>query len=157
MTAGFVSQAREDVMAWKYRKLIANLGNGVGASFVDNAAADELLRLARAEGEEVLAAAGIDAVSAQADQDRRGEHIVRRAHREKASGGSSTWQSVARGAGSVEIDYLSGEIVMLGRLHGVPTPVNEYVQETTARLARDRLAPGSIDAAEFLDGLLASR
>jgi len=155
--AGFLSDARDDVMAWKHRKLIANLGNGIGASFVDNAAADELLRLARLEGEAVLEAAGIEVVSAEADLERRGSHIVRRAHREKASGGSSTWQSVARGVGSVEIDYLSGEVVLLGRLHGVPTPVNEHVQATTARVARERLAPGSIDAQEFLDSLLASR
>ena len=29
-----------------------------------------------------------------------------------------------RGDGSIEADYLNGEIVLLGRLHGVPTPVN---------------------------------
>jgi 2-dehydropantoate 2-reductase len=37
---------------------------------------------------------------------------------------SSTWQSLARGAGSIKMDYLNGEIVLLGRAHGVPTPVN---------------------------------
>ncbi|MFT4262550.1 MAG: 2-dehydropantoate 2-reductase N-terminal domain-containing protein [Nocardioides sp.] len=151
---GFLSTTRENVMAWKHRKLIANLGNGVGASFVDNEAADELLRLARAEGEAVLEAAGIDVVTPQDDLDRRANHIVRRSHREKASGGSSTWQSVARGAGSVEIDYLAGEIVLLGRLHGVRTPVNELVQLTTTRLSREGLPPASVDAREFLDGLL---
>lgn len=153
--AGFISSARENVMAWKYRKLISNLGNGVGASFVDNAAADELLRLARQEGEAVLGAAGIDVVSAEADAQRRRDHIVRRSHREAASGGSSTWQSVARGVGNVEIDYLAGEIVLLGRLHGVPTPVNELVQRTTSRLARERLPAGSVDATDWLDGLVA--
>ncbi|MCM0621151.1 ketopantoate reductase family protein [Nocardioides bruguierae] len=148
--AGFVASAREQVMAWKYRKLIANLGNGVGASFVDDESAVELTRLARLEGESVLAAAGIQLVSAQDDLDRRGDHIARRGHRKSAAAGSSTWQSISRGVGNVEIDYLSGEIVMLGRLHGVPTPVNEHVQQTTSRLARERLAPGSVDAAPFL-------
>ena len=42
--------------------------------------------------------------------------------------GGSTWQSVARGQGSVETDYLNGEIVRIGRLYGVATPVNENIQ-----------------------------
>ena len=40
---------------------------------------------------------------------------------------SSTWQSLQRGSG-IETDYLNGEIVLLGRLHGVPTPVNADIQ-----------------------------
>ncbi len=38
--------------------------------------------------------------------------------------GGSSWQSLAKGSGTIEADYLNGEIVLLGRLHGVPTPVN---------------------------------
>ena len=37
----------------------------------------------------------------------------------RARGGGSTWQSVTRGTGSVESDYLNGEIVMRAREHGV--------------------------------------
>lgn len=153
-TAGFVSGTRENVMSWKYRKLISNLGNGVEVAFVDNEASEEMLRLARAEGEAVFEAAGLEVASAQDDLDRRGSHIVRRAHRLKASGGTSTWQSMARGVGNVEIDYLAGEVVLLGRLHGVPTPVNELIQQTTTHLVRHGLPPGSVDATELLDGLL---
>ena len=40
---------------------------------------------------------------------------------------SSTWQSLQRGTGRIEVDYLNGEVVLLGRLHGVPTPVNVRV------------------------------
>ena len=43
----------------------------------------------------------------------------------------------ARGTG-VETDYLNGEIVLLGRLHGVATPVNAALQ----RLVRQRSAEG---------------
>ena len=63
--------------------------------------------------------------------------------------GGSTWQSITRGTAS-EIDYLSGEIVLLGRLYGVPTPANELVQQMTAELARSNGAPRSLDAAEAL-------
>ena len=59
--------------------------------------------------------------------------------------GGSTWQSVARGAGSVETDYLNGEIVLLGRQFGVATPVNALLQHSRgrrSRAARPRLAAG---------------
>ena len=64
--------------------------------------------------------------------------------------GGSTWQSLARGTGDSEIDYLAGEIVLQGRLHGVPTPVNEAVVAATRALAYAGGAPRSLDAAEVL-------
>lgn len=42
---------------------------------------------------------------------------------ESRAGGSS-WQSLARAAGTFETDYVNGEIVVLGRLHGIATPAN---------------------------------
>ncbi|MGC5258255.1 ketopantoate reductase family protein [Gordonia sp. DT218] len=154
--ASFESRTQHDIMAWKYRKLILNLGNGVDATYRRGSdALGELMRRARIEGETVLDAAGIDVVSAADDQERRGDHIIRRDTGEDSLV-SSTWQSVARGAGDVEIDYLSGEIVLLGRLHGVPTPVNELVQAETTRLVNEGLEPNSLDptaAVEHLDAL----
>jgi 2-dehydropantoate 2-reductase len=44
--------------------------------------------------------------------------------------GGSTWQSLARGL-PLETEHLNGEIVRLGRLHGVPTPVNTAVTART--------------------------
>ena len=38
--------------------------------------------------------------------------------------GGSSWQSIQRGTGNIETDFLNGEIVQLGRLHGIPTPAN---------------------------------
>ncbi|GAB34865.1 ketopantoate reductase family protein [Gordonia otitidis] len=152
-TATFLSEPRSDIMAWKYRKLIMNLVNGIDASFRDDGQAfSELVRRARAEGEQVITAAGIDIVSEATDKQRRGDAIVRRDTGEDSLG-SSTWQSVARGSGSVETDYLSGEIVLLGRLHGVPTPVNALVQSETNRLVREGLPAASSDAQIALSGL----
>ena len=152
-TTTFLSEPRSDIMAWKYRKLIMNLVNGIDASFRDDGQAfSELVRRARAEGEQVITAAGIDIVSEATDKQRRGDAIVRRDTGEDSLG-SSTWQSVARGSGSVETDYLSGEIVLLGRLHGVPTPVNALVQSETNRLVREGLPAASSDAQIALSGL----
>ena len=64
-------------------------------------------------------------------------------------GGGSSWQSLTRGTGSIEADYLNGEIVLLGREHGVPTPVNELLQRLANQFARERRAPGSITAGEL--------
>lgn len=60
-SAGFDSIVRPDVMAWKHRKLVANLGNGVQASCAPGDDRDRLQALVRAEVEAVLAAAGIPA------------------------------------------------------------------------------------------------
>jgi 2-dehydropantoate 2-reductase len=40
--------------------------------------------------------------------------------------------------------------VLLGRLHGHPTPVNELLRRTAVRMARDGAEPGSLDASDLL-------
>jgi 2-dehydropantoate 2-reductase len=146
--AGFESQPRPDILAWKYRKLVLNLGNGVDAVCAPGPDTDELVRRARDEGNLVLRLAGVTAVSPEDDAERRGD-ILRSPDGSWRAGGS-TWQSVQRRAGSVEIDYLAGEIVLLGRRHGVPTPVNELVQQVVSELARTGGAARSLDAADLL-------
>lgn len=148
--AGFESVPRPDLMTWKYRKLLMNIGNGIDAACTPGAAAEELNRLAIAEGEAVLAAAGIAVVDAEAERERRGDILQIRTDARQPPMGGSTWQSIARGTGNVEIDYLSGEIVLLGRLHGHPTPVNELVGHVTAELSRNGGEPRSIDASDLL-------
>jgi len=64
---------------------------------------------------------------------------------------SSSLQSVARSAGSVECDYLNGEIVLLGRQVGVPTPVNELLQRFAGNLARQRRQAGALSETELLE------
>jgi 2-dehydropantoate 2-reductase len=146
--AGFESQPRPDIMAWKYRKLVMNLGNGVDAVCAPGEATDELVRRARDEGDLVLRFAGVVAVTPEEDAERRGD-ILRSGTGAWPPGGS-TWQSVQRGAGSVEIDYLAGEIVLLGRLHRIPTPVNELLQRVVSEVARDQGPARSLDAADLL-------
>ncbi len=65
--------------------------------------------------------------------------------------GGSTWQSVMRGAGSVETDYLNGEIVLLGRELGVPTPYNELLQNVTYETVLGGHEPGWRSARELLE------
>ncbi|WP_029136719.1 ketopantoate reductase family protein [Nakamurella lactea] len=150
--AGMLSQPRADVMPAKYRKLLSNLGNAVDAACARGEAATELMRLARAEGEAVLTAAGIAVTSADDDTDRRGD-LLRAYGPPGSRGGGSTWQSLARGTGAVETDYLNGEIVAVARRSRQTAPVNELLQRTVAALATERGRPRSLDAAALLTKL----
>ncbi|KWV33898.1 ketopantoate reductase family protein [Micromonospora rifamycinica] len=146
--AGFVAPVRDDVMRWKYGKLLNNLGNGVQALF----GADHprwLVDRVRAEGVAVLAAAGIAHPSDDEERAERGDRVGTRPVDGQPRSGSSTWQSLARAAGSTEADHLNGEIVQLGRRLGVPTPANSAVQVAVRRLARDRLPAGTFPPAEL--------
>jgi 2-dehydropantoate 2-reductase len=147
-SAGFASVPRPDVMAWKHRKLVMNLGNAVDAACVEDDDADELVRRCRAEGEAVLAAAGIPVTSVEDDRARRGELLRPLVDRDGAGG--STWQSVHRGTGDVEVDHLNGEIVLLGRLHDVPTPANELARRACLDLVARQGPPRSVRAAGLL-------
>jgi 2-dehydropantoate 2-reductase len=139
-------------MRWKYGKLLTNLGNAVEAVFGPDSnaeAAAGLRRRARDEGQAVLAAAGLDYASPDEQAALRGDQVKAEPVNGARRGGGSSWQSLTRGTGSIEADYLNGEIVLLGREHGVPTPVNERLQRLANQFARERRAPGSITAGEL--------
>ncbi|MGH9191865.1 MAG: ketopantoate reductase family protein [Acidimicrobiales bacterium] len=149
--ATFGSEARPDIMRRKYRKLILNLGNAVEAVCGPEAArSTPLARMARAEGEACLRAAGIDAVSVEDDRARRGDVFELRPVPGHERQCGSSWQSLARGLRSIETDYLTGEIVLLGRLHRVPTPVNDLLQRLANRMAAEGRPPGSVAAEDVL-------
>ena len=146
--ANFRAPTSELVMRSKYTKLLANLGNAVEAIVGPTDDAAELHHRARAEGRSVFAAAGIDHASEQEDavarKDLRFGDIPGHPR-----GGGSSWQSITRGARSVETDYLSGEIVLLGRLHGVPTPVNATLQRIANDHAQQGISPGEMTVSEL--------
>lgn len=146
----FSSEARPDVMRFKHAKLLMNLANAVEALFGPRENTADLARRARQEGRACLAAAGIDAATREEDKARRADLLTIREIDGEPRAGGSTWQSLARDTGSVEVDFLNGEIVLLGRVHGVATPVNEALQRWTNDAARAGLAPGTVDLAAFL-------
>jgi len=146
------SVARTDIMRWKYRKLLNNLGNAVQAlcgSRLDSEEAVAALALLTQEAERVFAAAGIDPVTEDEDDARRGDHLRLEPVAGATRGGGSTWQSLARGVG-VETDYLNGEIALLGRLHGVPTPANARIQTLMTDAAARGAGPGAMSAQQLL-------
>ena len=142
--AGFSSEAVEAIMRLKYRKLIMNLSNAIEAAVGAAARLGDISERAEAEGEAVLAAAGIDVASRDEDTARRGDLMRMRPVGGERRGGGSSWQSLARGSGAIEADFLNGEIVLLGRTVGVATPVNAALQRVANRMARDRVPPGTL-------------
>lgn len=97
----------------------------------------------------MLAAAGIEATDSAEQEAARDGRIRFDPLDGSERGGGSSWQSLSRGTGTIEADYLNGEIVLLGRLHGVPTPVNEVLRRTANSFARERRAAGSMTVAEL--------
>lgn len=148
VSAGFDSVPREDVMAWKRRKLLLNLGNAVDAAYREGPEADALVDLVRQEGAAAFAAAGLAVVTEEADRARRGALLRPLVRRDEA--GSSTWQSIERGRGDTEADLLNGEIVRLGARCAVDTPANAAVLTDVQALAAGRGRPRSLDASTVL-------
>jgi 2-dehydropantoate 2-reductase len=148
-SASFSSEPVVDIMRLKYRKLIMNLGNAIEAAAGTAARTSDIYERAAAEGEAVLAAAGIDVASAEEDTARRGELMRMRPVSGKRRDGGSSWQSLARGTGAIEVDYLNGEVVLLGRRHSIPTPVNAALQRIANRMARDRVPPATLTLEEI--------
>jgi 2-dehydropantoate 2-reductase len=151
--ATFSSYPDPAIQRWKNRKLLTNLGNAIEAVCGPHEREGLLADLVLAEGESVLAAAGLEAATAQEDKDRRADLLERGEIAGQARPGGSSWQSLSRGTGDIETDYLNGEIVLLGRIHGIPAPANELLQRLARELAVTHHAPGAIPAAVILERL----
>ena len=154
--AAFLSIARAEVMRWKYAKLIRNLGNSIEALCghdADEKLTAELAKLTMDEGREVLAAAGIDVVGDEEWKSYRKDQVQIAPVEGRERGGGSSWQSAQRGTGSIEADYLNGEITLLGRLHGMETPVNTLLQREANALVRDGRQPGTVSPSQLLSRL----
>jgi 2-dehydropantoate 2-reductase len=146
-----IASSRADIMRLKYAKLILNLGNVVAALAGAGERGEQLTERARAEGRAVLTAAGIEFDAPEvSDVSARWERLGVQSIGGRPRAGNSSWQSLARGTGAIETDYLNGEIVLLGRLHGVPTPVNAALCELAARHSRSGGAPGELSLDELL-------
>ncbi len=141
-----------DLARWQYAKLLANLGNAVEALTGPVAGEEAMALLGRVqeEGAAVLRAAGIAYATPEEQRAVRGDKVTLVPLDGVPRGGGSSWQSLARGTGTIESDYLNGEIALLGRLHGVATPLNELLQHLAGTFARERREPGSMPLEELV-------
>jgi 2-dehydropantoate 2-reductase len=137
-------------MRWKYGKLLMNLGNAIEALCGIPARSGPVPALARQEGMACLHAAGIDFVAEDEDKRRRGDLLRIGVIAGQTRQGGSSWQSLFRQTHHIEADYLNGEIVCIGRHHGVPTPVNAALQRLANQFSASGRAPGSMSTDELL-------
>ncbi|WP_179277347.1 2-dehydropantoate 2-reductase N-terminal domain-containing protein [Actinoplanes regularis] len=139
---GFTVHPVPDITAHKAAKLLGNLVNTLDALYPPSALRDAALETLRAEARAVYAAAGI----VPATPDQSGFTVAEIATHPRA--GNSTRQSLTRAA-LPETDYLDGEIVLLGRLHGVPTPAAAAIQARVHRAIAEATRAGSLDDADL--------
>jgi 2-dehydropantoate 2-reductase len=154
--SNFVSLPDPNVMRWKYAKLLSNLNNATDALCGRSGETREIARMAREEGIACYRAAGIDWADPDEERARRAEIMQFGEIAGQPRAGGSTWQSLARGSRSVEVDFLNGEICQLGRTHGVPTPVNSVLQLLGNRAAREGLAAGSFEVERLREAIAAA-
>ncbi|TMV08281.1 ketopantoate reductase family protein [Arenibacterium halophilum] len=143
--ANIAAFASDDIMTWKYGKLLFNLHNILEAALSRDADAGRLFAPVLKEGQEILTSCGI-AFRDVANDPRRKVHMVFHEIDGVDYDGGSTTQSFVRGSGSVETDYINGEIALLARLNGLSAPANAYLTDLSARLLRERAKPGDMSA-----------
>jgi 2-dehydropantoate 2-reductase len=148
--SNFFSEPRPDIMRWKYNKLLMNLGNAHEAISGPAVRSGPVTALARQEAIACFQAAGIEYVSDAEEKERRGDLLRSGSIEGQTRQGGSSWQSLQRQTGSIETDYFNGEVVLLGRQHGVPTPVNALLQRLANQLAKEGRPPGSISNDQVL-------
>jgi len=138
-SAGFIVFVTPDVMPFKWGKLMLNLGNAIGA--ITNARGNDTRRIFEAiygEASQVLSSAGIRWISNEELAEIWPESTERPRSSLQTEAQSSTWQSLSRRQGTVETDFLNGEIVRQAERMGLEAPVNK----TLLRIALDMAASG---------------
>jgi 2-dehydropantoate 2-reductase len=152
VAANFDVPLPDDVMAWKYRKLISNIGNVFQALVSRNGDSRPLVADAEAEARRVLDAAGIRYISdAEESAVRAAGFTIKPVTGVPAATGGSTWQSLHRGTGNIETDYLNGEIVMIAHQIGMQAPINERLAMLARRAAASGAKPGEMSAEQLAE------
>jgi len=148
--AGFYVLVTSDVMPYKWGKLMLNLGNAIGAiTNMRGGDNDRILRAAQQEAREILSKAGIRWISAEELALQWPEITVQPRSSLDTEAQSSTWQSLARQQGTVETDFLNGEIVRLAEGLGTQAPINERLLCIVQQMTTNRELPGKYTSAEL--------
>jgi 2-dehydropantoate 2-reductase len=149
--AGYEVEVTPEIMPSKYGKLVENLANAVGA--ITNAAGPEANRIALAaqdEGKEILARAGIRWLPAKEAARKPSNNVMPPPDSIFGRPLGSTWQSLVRNQGTVETDFLNGEIVRLAAKIGSQAPINQELLRITLEMAANHEKPGKYTPAELL-------
>lgn len=136
----------EETMVLKYGKLVSNVVNIVMAAFSPGETRDAWRQKVRDEAAEVYAKAGVAWKFVDVTEARERGIMVDTPIPGVDRIGSSTMQSLKRDAGSIETDYLNGEIVLMARSLGIDAPLNRALCRIARDLVAGRIAPGEVTA-----------
>ena len=151
--AGYSAQVHADVMLPKGAKTLFNLGNVVGAITDGRGDERKLREEAQQEAVAVWSALGVaweDYAAFRQRANARYGSLKVPAGYENSPKRSSVWQSMARGTGNVEAEQLNGDVVTLGRLAGIDTPVNALLWRVSEEMARGGDRPGKYSTDDLL-------
>ncbi|OAI43101.1 hypothetical protein AYO38_02700 [bacterium SCGC AG-212-C10] len=144
----FHSLPDPQVMRLKYAKLLLNLGNGIEVVTGGNewgvreGDAAGYVEHCREEARAVYTAAGIEWAPPEEYAERVTAFYKHQQVGSEPRAGGSTFQSVVRGQSAIEVDYLNGEICLLGKLTGIATPYNDVIRRVSNEIASFGAGPG---------------
>jgi thiosulfate/3-mercaptopyruvate sulfurtransferase len=146
--AGFEVQVVADLSRWKSAKLLAAVTFALDALYQPSDLRDAAARLLREEARYILTASGLRIADMAADA----AVNLDRFNIKRQPGqpwGTSSWQSLTR-SGTLESDYLNGEILLLARLLGLTASASEAILERIRRAGRDATPPRSLGEDDLL-------
>lgn len=149
-TAGFFVKTTRDIMSYKWGKLMDNVANAIGA--ITNTKRDDIepiIRVAQREFRNILTQAGIRWVSGEELAQEWQEITAPLYGRLDTEAQSSTWQSLARNQGTVETEFLNGEVVRLAKKLGKQAPINAMLLRISQEMAANREPPGKYTPAQL--------
>ena len=149
-TAGYLIKTDPNVMPYKWGKLMANIGNAIGA--ITNSDGNNIMPIFRAameEAQNIVSRAGINWISQEQVAKDWPEISAPLRGSLNTEAQSSTWQSLARHQGSVETEFLNGEIVRVAGRLGMKAPINEKLMQVTQEMARNHQEPGKFKSSEL--------
>ncbi len=152
--ASLLSAVVDDVMPYKWGKLMDNLGNAIDA--ITNSPwrdIQPIQRAAQQELKDLLAAAGINWVPSDQVERRLPELVAPLKGQLNTEAQSSTWQSMARKTGSIETEFLNGEVVRLAKRLGGQAPVNEKLWRISVEMSAKRESPGRYTPQQLMEML----
>jgi 2-dehydropantoate 2-reductase len=150
-TAGFFALVAEDALPYKWGKLMLNLANAIGAITNERGAENgRIAEAAQKEAAAILSQAGIawttheQTVQQWPEINQKPRKVI------STEAQSSTWQSLARRQGTVETDYLNGEIVKVAARIGKEAPINAGLLRIATLMAENRELPGKYSSSELM-------
>lgn len=152
--AGFEVLLVDDLSRWKAAKLLSAVTFVLDALYQPSELRARAARLLREEARHILTAGGLQIADIRADSARVGQGVIDLDSFtiQPVPGqtrGTSSWQSLTR-SGSLESDYLNGEIVLQARLLGLHARANAAMLERIRRAEREATPPRSLADADLL-------